>query len=436
MDKPIVSAIVGLIFIVCIAYLGYVPGQGDFSQIIVPYTILFGCYLYLIQYCGSFKWLLTLAIIARFLLIFTVPNLSDDIFRFIWDGRALHAGLSPYGSLPIDIVGTVDGLDAGLFELLNSPEYYSLYPPIAQVFNYCSTIFSSDSYLAEAMVYKAMLFLCDLVLMWLFYRIVSGTQIHWNRIFLYLLNPLIIIEINGNVHFEGVMILFLAASLYFLLNSKQVAAGAALGASVASKMLTMMYSVAMFFYTPVKQRFPLVLGAIIMGVLLFLPVVISLHQDGANILTSLDLYVKKFEFNGSLYYLLRAIGYEIYGYNTIHIWGPNLSIATLLAILFISYKTRQGDFLHLLNIIFWCTIIFLVTSRTVHPWYLSLALFSSVFTRFRFPILWSYLIFFTYINYSYSVYQENLTVVFIEYGLVLIFACYEWASKKPQIALT
>jgi len=436
MDKPIVSAIVGLIFIVCIAYLGYVPGQGDFSQIIVPYTILFGCYLYLIQYCGSFKWLLTLAIIARFLLIFTVPNLSDDIFRFIWDGRALHAGLSPYGSLPIDIVGTVDGLDAGLFELLNSPEYYSLYPPIAQVFNYCSTIFSSDSYLAEAMVYKAMLFLCDLVLMWLFYRIVSGTQIHWNRIFLYLLNPLIIIEINGNVHFEGVMILFLAASLYFLLNSKQVATGAALGASVASKMLTMMYSVAMFFYTPVKQRFPLVLGAIIMGVLLFLPVVISLHQDGANILTSLDLYVKKFEFNGSLYYLLRAIGYEIYGYNTIHIWGPNLSIATLLAILFISYKTRQGDFLHLLNIIFWCTIIFLVTSRTVHPWYLSLALFSSVFTRFRFPILWSYLIFFTYINYSYSVYQENLTVVFIEYGLVLIFACYEWASKKPQVALT
>jgi len=436
MDKPIVSAIVGLIFIVCIAYLGYLPGQGDFSQIIVPYTILFGCYLYLIQYCGSFKWLLTLAIIARFLLIFTVPNLSDDIFRFIWDGRALHAGLSPYGSLPIDIVGTVDGLDAGLFELLNSPEYYSLYPPIAQVFNYCSTIFSSDSYLAEAMVYKAMLFLCDLVLMWLFYRIVSGTQIHWNRIFLYLLNPLIIIEINGNVHFEGVMILFLAASLYFLLNSKQVATGAALGASVASKMLTMMYSVAMFFYTPVKQRFPLVLGAIIMGVLLFLPVVISLHQDGANILTSLDLYVKKFEFNGSLYYLLRAIGYEIYGYNTIHIWGPNLSIATLLAILFISYKTRQGDFLHLLNIIFWCTIIFLVTSRTVHPWYLSLALFSSVFTRFRFPILWSYLIFFTYINYSYSVYQENLTVVFIEYGLVLIFACYEWASKKPQVALT
>ena len=436
MDNPLSNVVVGLIFIVCIAYLGYVPGQGDFFQIIIPYSVLFGSYLYLVKRCGSFRWLLTLAVVARFLLIFTVPNLSDDIYRFIWDGRSMHAGLSPYGSLPSGLVGTVDGLDTALFELLNSPEYYSLYPPIAQVFNYCSTLIGTESYIGEAIIYKSMLFLCDLVLMWLFYKIVSRAKIHWNRMFLYLLNPLIIIEINGNVHFEGVMILFLAASLYLLLKSKHMAAGAALGASVASKMLTMMYSVAMFFYTPAKQRLPLVLGAVVMGVLLFLPVVISLHQDGANILTSLDLYVKKFEFNGSLYYLLRAIGYEIYGYNTIHIWGPKLSIATLLAILFISYKTRQGDFLHLLQIIFWCTIIFLVTSRTVHPWYLSLAIFSSVFTRFRFPILWSYLIFFTYINYSYAVYEENLVVVFIEYGLVLLYACYEWRIKKPQVALT
>ena len=129
MDNPLSNVVVGLIFIVCIAYLGYVPGQGDFFQIIIPYSVLFGSYLYLVKRCGSFRWLLTLAVVARFLLIFTVPNLSDDIYRFIWDGRSMHAGLSPYGSLPSDLVGTVDGLDTGLFELLNSPEYYSLYPP-------------------------------------------------------------------------------------------------------------------------------------------------------------------------------------------------------------------------------------------------------------------------------------------------------------------
>ena len=281
-----------------------------------------------------------------------------------------------------------------------------------------------------------MLFACDLLLMRFLYRIVQAIQVDWSRMFLYLLNPLIIIEINGNVHFEGVMILFLAASLYYLFNNRHLRSGAALGASVASKMLTMMYSVAMFFYTPAKQRIPLVIGAVITGMILFLPLAISLNQDGANVLASLDLYVKKFEFNGSLYYLLRGIGYEIYGYNTIHIWGPQLSIATLLAILYISYKTREKDYYHLLNTIFWCTIIFLVTSRTVHPWYLSLAIFSSVFTRFRFPILWSYLIFFTYINYSYLEYHENLFIVFIEYGLVLAYGLYEWKLKKPQVALT
>ena len=436
MDKPIINGVAGLIFIACIAYLGYIPGQDDFYQIIVPYTILFGSYLYLLRECKSFRFLLTLAIVARFILIFTVPNLSDDIYRFIWDGRAIHAGLSPYGSLPSDLVGTVSGLGTELFDLLNSPEYYSLYPPISQIFNYCSTLVSSESYIAEAIIYKSMLFACDLLLMRFLYRIVQAIQVDWSRMFLYLLNPLIIIEINGNVHFEGVMILFLAASLYYLFNNRHLRSGAALGASVASKMLTMMYSVAMFFYTPAKQRIPLVIGAVITGMILFLPLAISLNQDGANVLASLDLYVKKFEFNGSLYYLLRGIGYEIYGYNTIHIWGPQLSIATLLAILYISYKTREKDYYHLLNTIFWCTIIFLVTSRTVHPWYLSLAIFSSVFTRFRFPILWSYLIFFTYINYSYLEYHENLFIVFIEYGLVLAYGLYEWKLKKPQVALT
>ncbi len=436
MDKPIPNGLAGLIFIVCIAYLGYIPDQADFYKIIVPYTFLFGSYIYLVKRCRSFRFLLTLAIAARFLLIFTVPNLSDDIFRFIWDGRAIHAGLSPYGSLPVDLVGTVQGLSTELFDLLNSPEYYSLYPPISQFFNYCSTLISTETYIGEAIIYKSLLFICDLVLMWLMYRIVQAAQIDWSRMYVYLLNPLITIEINGNAHFEGVMILFLAASLYFLHKSKNMYSGAALGASVASKMLTMMYSVALFFYTPAKQRVPLVLGAIFMGLILFLPLALSLHQDGANVLASLDLYVKKFEFNGSLYYLLRAIGYEIYGYNTIHIWGPKLSIVTLLGILYLSYRTREQDFNHLLTIIFWCTFIFLVTSRTVHPWYLSLAIFSSVFTRFRFPILWSYLIFFTYINYSYTEYHENLTVVLIEYSLVVVYALYEYKTKKPQVIKT
>ena len=189
MDKPIINGVAGLIFIACIAYLGYIPGQDDFYQIIVPYTILFGSYLYLLRECKSFRFLLTLAIVARFILIFTVPNLSDDIYRFIWDGRAIHAGMSPYGSLPSDLVGTVSGLGTELFDLLNSPEYYSLYPPISQIFNYCSTLVSSESYIAEAIIYKSMLFACDLLLMRFLYRIVQAIQVDWSRMFLYLLNP-------------------------------------------------------------------------------------------------------------------------------------------------------------------------------------------------------------------------------------------------------
>ena len=199
-----------------------------------------------------------------------------------------------------------------------------------------------------------------------------------------------------------------------------------------SKMIPLMYSLSMFLYCQKDKRKILVLGAATSVLVCIGPILISLIQDGAHILSSLDLYLKKFEFNGSLYYLLRAIGYEIYGFNTIHIWGPILTLTAIAGILYLSFQSSIDHFKRLMNILLWVTMIFLVTSRTIHPWYLSLVVFYSIFTSYGFPLVWSYLIYFTYINYSYSVYQENLLVVFLEYFILLLYIWYELKYKKPQ----
>ena len=433
MEYNIQHFILAAIFVVCTAYIGYIPEQGDFYHIIIPYTVLFGCYITLLYQKVSFRLLLFIAIVARMILIFAFPNLSDDIYRFIWDGRLIHMGISPYAYLPNELVGTSSLLTSELFNELNSPKYYSLYPPIAQLFNYISTILPSQSFWLEAIVYKSLLLSSDLILLRVLYLLFKMIEIPLNHMFIYALNPLIIIEINGNVHFEGVMILFLAISLYNIKRRKATYAGAALGLSVASKMLPLMYSLSIFCFSQTKERKFLVSGAIISSVVLFLPALMEFGQASSNILTSLDLYVKKFEFNGSIYYVLRFIGYRIYGFNTIHIWGPFLSFFALASILFISVKTKFNDYSSLMDTILWITIIFLITSRTVHPWYLSLAIFSCMFTRFRFPIVWSYLIFFSYINYSYQANQENLTIVFIEYATLIFTMLYELKLKKPRV---
>ncbi len=59
----------------------------------------------------------------------------------------------------------------------------------------------------------------------------------------------------------------------------------------------------------------------------------------------------------------------------------------------------------------WSLTIYLSLATIVHPWYITTVVALSIFTNYRFPLLWSALIVMTYINYSYAAYFENLWVV-------------------------
>ncbi|MEK7255452.1 MAG: hypothetical protein AAB316_11950, partial [Bacteroidota bacterium] len=73
--------------------------------------------------------------------------------------------------------------------------------------------------------------------------------------------------------------------------------------------------------------------------------------------------------------------------------------------------------------------IYLACTTTLHPWYLALPVLLCIFTRWRFPIVWSGMIFLTYVNYSYSPYRENLCVVALEYAVVAGWLIFEWRQK-------
>ena len=139
---------------------------------------------------------------------------------------------------------------------------------------------------------------------------------------------------------------------------------------------------------------------------------------------SLDLYFRKFEFNASFYYVVRFIGYQTKGYNIIQTAGPALAQLTIVFILFYSLlidpkKTSLPQ--SMMWILFW----YILFSTTVHPWYIVPMVFFSMFTNYRYPIYWSFLIFFTYLGYSQQGYLEVQWVVFIEYTVVLLIAAIE-----------
>jgi hypothetical protein len=117
-------------------FLAYQTKREDFLQVISLFTFLFTLYFVAYHFFSSthFKYLLIAGILFRILLLFSVPNLSDDVYRFIWDGRLGLNGINPYSQIPAEIIQGphVRGVIKELYEHLNSPNYYTIYPPVMQ----------------------------------------------------------------------------------------------------------------------------------------------------------------------------------------------------------------------------------------------------------------------------------------------------------------
>jgi hypothetical protein len=71
-------------------------------------------------------------------------------------------------------------------------------------------------------------------------------------------------------------------------------------------------------------------------------------------------------------------------------------------------------------------------ATTVHPWYLSTLLILSIFTKYKFPLVWSFIIILSYLAYANTENKENLLIIGLEYFIVYAFFTWEIISKKGR----
>jgi len=373
--------------------------QNDFAELLFFYGFFFAVYLVICRYTEgnrAVNILLGLGLLLRLILVFLMPNLSDDIYRFIWDGRLIINGISPFAELPnyyIDNKINLIGIDENLFNQLNSSQYFTVYPPVPQGIFALASLISPNNIWGSMAVMKSALLLFEIGTFLLLLKLLKHFSLPRKNALLYALNPLIILDTFANLHFEIAMIFFVLFALWLLVSREWVSSAFAMSLAVASKLLP----------------------------LIFLPFLIKKFNINTikNFGDSLDLYFQRFEFNASLYYIFRYIGLKISGYNMIQVLGPALALVAGVLILGLSFREKKSlkNFQILPQQWLFAMTIFLVFTTTVHPWYTSSLLVLCVFTNFRYPILWSGLIMLTYINYSYGAYNENLWVVVVEYGL-------------------
>ena len=340
-------------------------------------------------------------------------------------------GMNPYGYLPSDVLSEMSGSYwQELFSNMNSPDYYTIYPPVTQLIFYIST-WAGDHVFWSSLIIKVCFLIAEIFTFYGLIRLLGSMNKNTSQAAIYFLNPLIIVEGMGNLHFEIIMISFLVWAIYYTLVEERLVVGALLFAlSIASKLLPLMFLPYFLFKRSGKERFLFFTAGAFFLMVSFLPIILGL--DFVNFGSSIDLYFQKFEFNASIYYLLRFVGQLWSGYNLIHYIGPLLGITSIVLILKKAYSSKKYNLYHFLEFAFYSFTTYLLLATTVHPWYLAIPVMLSVFVRFRFAVVWSFLILFSYINYSYDSYFENLWFVGLEYLLVFGLIAYEVLSSKNR----
>jgi alpha-1,6-mannosyltransferase len=379
----------------------------------------------------NFKRLLLLGILLRGCLFFFEPNWSEDGARFLWDGELLRQGQNPYGLTPAQVLeqqGEESGLGAQLFQDLNSSNYYSVYPPLNQAFFWLGALAAQGSVTQGYLAMRCMLLLGEIGVFYLLWSLLARFELPQKQILLYWFNPLVILEVVGNLHFEGFVLLFLLATLLNLSRQKLGWSGAFWGLAVGMKLLPFLLASAFFFWKGVRisPRFWGMAAGVL--VLVFLPLVF--WNSWGNFLQSLQLYQGKFEFNASLYYLFRALGYELAGFNTIGYLTKIGMVITLLGVIWLSWKRSNASLFEIPSVWLQLYLIYFLLQPVVHPWYLLPGLGLSILSRQWTFLLWSFGAIFSYQAYSQNPVQEQTLFLVLEYGFVLVGLYLDYFRKQ------
>ena len=413
----------------CIHYL---IERQESLYVVLSFFLLGICYLINIRYAQLIKLsaIVLIGILFRLIFFFNSPTLSEDVYRYIWDGKLQQANIPIFSKTPKEILqnNTEDFTHENtLYLKLNSKEYYSVYPPVSQLLFYFISIPEDDTFQLNIIYFRLIIFTLEAIALFFLFSLVKFNPHKNSLVALWWFNPLLIVEGTGNLHLEILVASLLIISLYFIYRQSVNSSALAWAFSFLIKLNPLIMLPALSSYLSVKK---IVWFAIIFCVisLVFFSIYLNVSLvSGLEI--SLSYYFSKFEFNASIYYLLRWIGYQLMGYNTIAILGPLLGIVTFAIIIgntLIQWiKKKQVSFLMVVECMQSYYFVYLTFSTTVHPWYVIPLVSLSAITKRIYPIAWSVLIPFTYIGYNEKGYSENYLLLFLEYGIVFMIFLFE-----------
>src|SRR5690606_37079385 len=154
-------------------------------------------------------------------------------------------GMNPYLYTPDGLMedggatlANMEELHRGMSDL--NARNYSNYPPVNQLFFALSALLGGGSILGSIVAMRLTLILADLGVLYFGRKLLSNMSQDHHMAFWYFLNPLVIIELTGNLHFEGLMLFFFVWALYLVSRNQWVWAAPVYALSIMVKLVPLM----------------------------------------------------------------------------------------------------------------------------------------------------------------------------------------------------
>ena len=295
-----------ILSIVAYLYFSYALKRYDHINLGISIALLFTGYYFILKKPIKYSLMVGLGVVFRLIFLFSIPNLSQDFYRFIWDGQLIINGLNPYLFTPNELINThhtlftqMEPLYKGMGAL--SAQHFSNYPPIHQLPFVIAALISKNSILGSVIILRIIIILADIGILIYGKKLLELLKLPTQNIFYYFLNPLVVIELTGNLHFEALMLFFLMVSLYFLYKQKLIHSAIFMGFSILTKLLPV-------FFLPLlinrlKFKKTLLYSTLIIGCIIVLCLPFFEFQFLKNYGKTVGLWFTNFEFNSSFYSL-------------------------------------------------------------------------------------------------------------------------------------
>lgn len=339
------------------------------------------------------------ALLFRAVLLPLDPLLSDDIWRYLWDGHVQLQGINPYLHAPAD--PALESIRTGWHAQVNHPDIPTIYPPLAQFF------FEAAAWLglllgSGVIALKLLWIGCEAGAAFLLARVARRTGRGEARVLLlFLWSPLLVVETAWSGHLEALGLLWLALLLWMALPGGPWHTGAdtgagttvsAIGAGITAAFATLTKVAPAAALPPLVRRLglPFAVAFLVTVALLYLPFV----DAGARLWAGLRTYGEHWRANPGLFLLFDLLlpGGRL----------PRLAVAAAVLAVVGWTTIRRFDPERAL---FWVLGAGLILSPTLHPWYV---LWILPFAALRSSVPWIFLSGLVFAGYwGAGMYQET-----------------------------